>query len=145
MKKFTHKDEQPHFQLSDDAFEQQFADCELDAELFSHEAHLRLAWIHVMKYGVETAVDNVSQQLKNYTQYLGAAEKYNKTVTVAAVRAVNHFVNKSSFNNFSDFINEFPRLKNKFKEIIGFHYGIDIFKSEQAKKEYVEPDLLSFT
>ena len=49
--------------LNDDAFEAAFQNASLDPALFSHKAHLRLAWIHITQDGTN----------------------YNETVTVAAV------------------------------------------------------------
>jgi hypothetical protein len=134
-----------HLDLTDSQFEQTFQTCTLNPELFTHEAHLRLAWIHVKKYGVEKAIENVNVQLLQFVDHVSARDKFNKTVTVAAISAVNHFINKSKSDSFVDFIQEFPRLKNNFKELLAFHYGHDIFKSEIAKREYVEPDLLPFS
>lgn len=134
-----------HFELSDDQFEQQFSDCTLDPANFSHEAHLRLAWIHIKKYGVEAAVENICNQLVKFTAFVGAADKYNKTLTIAAVRMVNHFINRSHADSFYEFIHEYPGQKTRFRELIATHYHVDIFKSVTAKKEYLEPDLLPFT
>ncbi len=133
-----------HFDLSDLEFEQEFENCRLDPRLFDHEAHLRLAWIHITKYGIEKAIQYIQIQLKAYVKHLGAEDKYNTTVTVAAIKAVYHFVLRSKSDNFQDFIAEFPRLKNNFKGLMDSHYGIDIFNSEEAKKEYLDPDLLQF-
>jgi len=135
---------QTHQQLTDNAFEQQFANSSLDPAFFTHEAHLRLAWIHLRQYGVEQAIENITTQLKAYVVKLGAADKYNETVTIAAIRAVNHFMRKSESDNFADFIAEFPRLKHNFKELLSFHYKTDIFASAQARREYLEPELLPF-
>ena len=133
-----------HFDLSDDSFEKQFRDLTLNPALFNHEAHLRLAWIHIKRYGVEQAVENICSQLLAFVNAAGARDKYNKTLTVAAVRAVNHFIGRSAAGNFQDFILEFPRLKYHFKELMASHYGIDIYHSAKAKQEYLEPDLLAF-
>ena len=38
---------QDHRQLTDQEFSAQFEQTTLDAALFNHEAHLRLAWIHL--------------------------------------------------------------------------------------------------
>lgn len=133
-----------HFDLTDIEFEQQFASCELNPKLFSHEAHLRLAWIHITKYGIDKALGNIHLQLTKYVEHVGEKDKYNKTVTIAAIKAVYHFILKSESASFHDFIIEFSRLKNNFKGLIGSHYGIDIFNSQEAKKEYIRPDLLPF-
>lgn len=133
-----------HFELDDHAFERQLEDCTLPAEVFTHEAHLRLAWIHINTYGIEKAIENIRLQLVSYVDALGARDKYNETLTVAAIRVVYHFMLQSKSKNFQDFITEFPRLKYNFKELIHSHYGVDIFSSTRAKQKYLEPDLLPF-
>jgi hypothetical protein len=134
-----------HFEINDELFETQFQNCELDPALFNHEAHLRLAWIHITKYGADKAIENITRQLFSFVVSLGAIDKYNKTLTVAAIKAVNHFICKSGTDNFYDFIQEFPRLRYNFRELMGFHYQVDIFNSEIAKQNYLEPDLLPFS
>ena len=133
-----------HFSLTDAEFERLFAKCALYPADFSHEAHLRLAWIHITRYGILQAIENIEFQLQNFVEHAGAKDKYNKTLTVAAIRAVYHFVLKSQSDNFADFIAEFPRMKNNFRELMEVHYGIDIFTSEKAKTEFIEPDLVPF-
>ena len=133
-----------HYTLTDAEFELQFGTASLDPNLFSHEAHLRLAWIHIRKYGVERAIKNICSQLQDFTISVGARDKYNKTVTIAAIRAVYHFMLRSNTDNFLDFIAENQRLKTSFKALLASHYVTDIFKSEQAKQAYLEPELLPF-
>jgi len=133
-----------HAELSDAEFERQFAACELDPSIFSHEAHLRLAWIHIDAYGLEQAKQNIQKQLQDFVAHVGAVDKYHTTLTVAAVQGVNHFMKKSKSDNFKDFIQEFPQLKNNFKELIGSHYSFDIFTSAEAKAGFLAPDLLPF-
>ncbi|MDY8137436.1 hypothetical protein [Aquimarina sp. 2201CG5-10] len=135
---------QNHFDLSDPIFEQQFANCQLDPTLFSHEAHLRLAWIHIDKYGIRKAVENIGSQLKKFVVHVRATDKYHQTITITAIQAVNHFMKQSKSDNFKDFIIEFPQLKNDFKSLINSHYTMDVFNSEVARKEYIKPDLIPF-
>ena len=133
-----------HNDLSDSEFEHQFATCTLNPDLFSHEAHLRLAWIHISTYGVDNAEYNIQKQLKIFVSFLGATDKYHHTVTIVAVRAVNHFMKSSNANNFKSFIIEFPQLKTDFKALKNSHYSIDIFTSQAAKVEFLEPDEFPF-
>ncbi len=133
-----------NIELSDNAFEREFMNCTLPSSSFSHEAHLRLAWIHISKYGIDMAIENICNQLMNYVAKAGAMDKYNTTLTIASVKMVNHFVSKSASDNFPDFILEFPQLKSNFRELIDSHYDVDIFNSKQAKEKYIEPDLLPF-
>ncbi|GGD30725.1 hypothetical protein [Flavobacterium orientale] len=134
-----------HFLLTDQEFEEQFANALVDPTLFTHEAHLRLAWIHIMKYGEPIAIQNITTQLQNYVRHLGATGKYNDTLTVAAIKVVKHFMQKQKLATFHEFITSYPQLKQNFKNCIDQHYSTDIFKCEKAKEKYLEPDLLAFT
>ncbi|MGH1364437.1 MAG: hypothetical protein ACRBF0_12835 [Calditrichia bacterium] len=134
-----------HFSLSDAEFAQQFSDLTLNPTLFSHEAHLRLAWIHLVQFGEQQAIANITLQIRKFATFHGDPGKYNETVTVAAIKAVYHFLQKSKSDNFGDFITEFPRLKTNFKDLMAYHYKMDIYKLPEAKHRYLEPDLLPFT
>ena len=136
---------QSHSELTDNEFEIQFQSAAFPPSLFTHEAHLRLAWIHIKKYGCETAIENITKQLMNFVEAIGASGKYNHTLTIAAVKAVNHFINKSGSSSFADFIQEFPRLNSNFKDLMAFHYSVDIYNSETARQQFVEPDLVPFS
>ncbi|MBL7873554.1 MAG: hypothetical protein JNM78_18185 [Cyclobacteriaceae bacterium] len=132
------------FDFIDSEFEQRFKNCELSPTEFTHEAHLRLAWIHINRYGIEQAEKNITTQLQNFVAFAGAQDKFNLTLTIAAIKAVHHFVLKSKSPTFKDFIAEFPRLKYNFKELMTCHYGFDIYHSPKAKAEFLEPDLIPF-
>ncbi len=130
--------------MNDSEFEKQFEAGSLSPELFTHDAHIRLAWIHITKHGIDEAIMNVVRQIQRYTVKHGVPDKFNMTLTVAAVRAVYHFIRKSTSKTFPGFIQEFPRLKFNFKELMSSHYGFDIYNSLEAKKYFLEPDLLPF-
>lgn len=133
-----------HFYLNDLEFEQKINRCELSPSDFTHEAHLRLAWLNISKYGIEQAQENIKKQILNFVEFVGAQDKYNMTLTIGATKAVYHFMLKSDSDNFKDFISEFPQLKSNFKGLMACHYGIDIYNSDKAKKEFLEPDLVPF-
>lgn len=133
-----------HHNFSDDEFEKEFKEASLDPQLFTHEAHVRLAWIHIRKYGRTVAIDNIREQLKQYVLKVGAADKYNETLTVSAIKAVYHFELKSNSSNFSDFISKNPRLITGFKDLMFSHFQTDIFTSALAKRQIIEPELLPF-
>ncbi len=107
-----------HFALTNADFEQQFTTCQLDPAIFSHEAHLRLTWIHLDKYGLEQAKENIQNQLQQFVRHLGAEDKYNERLTIAAVQVVYQFMQESETTNFQDFIDQFPQLKSDFRTLI---------------------------
>jgi hypothetical protein len=144
LKRSNIKNMRSHFQLTDSEFESQFENCTLDPELFTHEAHLRLAWIHVRKYGLEKAEKNLCRQIAKFDTIFGDGTKFNITLTIASAKTIHHFKQKTLSETFPDFISEFPRLRSNFKDILACHYGIDILKNEKAKRSYLEPDLQPF-
>ncbi len=130
--------------LSDTEFAQQFADCTLDPKIFTHEGHLRLAWIHITRYGVEQAIRNLRTQIQAFDKIFGDGTKYHETVTVAAAYMVNHFIQRSSASKFDDFIAEYPRLRTHFKDLLAQHYSFDVFSDPWSKTTYLKPDIESF-
>lgn len=131
-----------HGKLSEFEFETQFENCTFDPHIFSHEAHLRLAWIHIKKYGLEKACQNVCEQILLFDQTHDKGEKFHTTLTIASLKIMYHFMKKANSDTFQGLLKEFPKLKTDFKKIIDSAYSFDVYNSEQAKKEYLAPDLI---
>ncbi|MEE1963335.1 hypothetical protein V1387_11620 [Allomuricauda taeanensis] len=112
--------------------------------MFDHEAHLRLAWVSLKQYGEQEAIEKVCEGIKNFDMLHGDGNKFHTTLTVASIKTVNHFMQKSKSHHFADFIQEFPRLKTSFKELLGQHYGFELLFDPKAKEAYLAPDLLPF-
>ena len=75
-----------HDQLSDQEFAQQFADCSLPPQWFSHTAHLRLAWVLLREYGLERTRLLMCEQIQRFDQTHGDGTKFHQTLTEAAVQ-----------------------------------------------------------
>jgi len=133
-----------HHLLTNDELEDKFSTCDVPAVLFTHEAHLRLSYIHITKYGLDKAIENLAKQIADCDNKYGDGTKFNKTLTVASAKVVSHFIEKAKTEDFNNFIIEFPELKYDFIGLLKTHYEIDIFNDKVAKQEYLEPDLLAF-
>lgn len=133
-----------HFDFSDDEFEIEFENCRFPDALFSHEAHLRLAWIHITKYGEETAVQNMRRQIKSFAISIGQNGVYHETVTAASVIIISKIIQRELIDTFRQLLNMFPDLLRNFKGILSNHYSIDIFNSEIARISYIPPDKSTF-
>lgn len=133
-----------HWDLDDSRFITAFETGSLSPSLFSHEAHLRLAYIYLKNFGEELAIDKCCKGIREFDRLHGDGTKFHKTLTVASVKAVHHFMRKSKSTTFDDFIVEFPRLKTSFKQLLDQHYAFDLLKNVKAKSEYVAPDLIPF-
>lgn len=133
-----------HWKLSDDSFEEQFATASLPIPWFTHAAHLRLAWIQLDRYGQETAIKNIRAQIKQFAQAAGEPDKYHETVTIAAILMVEHFMKQHKEAGSKAFLDAHPQLAKDFKGLIQSHYSRDIFKDQEARKVFLQPDLLPF-
>jgi len=134
-----------HLNYDDHQFASQFADCTLPPPLFNHEAHLRLAWLLIGRYGIQQAAELLCRQIQAFDATHGDGTKYHKTMTVAAARAVWHFMQKTPNDTFTDFIAMHPRLTADFKGLLATHYGFDLLRHPTARQQYIAPDLLPFT
>jgi hypothetical protein len=132
------------YHLNDDIFEERFRNCSLEPSLFTHEAHLRLAYIHIRKYGEDKAIQNLCLQIAIYDRTHDEGKKFHHTITVVAVKIVYHFIRKSRTRSFRTFLTEFPQLNTNFRGLVSQHYSIDLFKHPTARIAYIEPDLKPF-
>jgi len=135
---------QNHCKLSDEEFINKFENCLLNPADFTHEAHLRLAWLYIQDDGITKATEKLQDKLQAFVAYVGARNKYHTTLTIAAVMAVHHFVLRSKSTNFKDFIAEFPQLNTHFKPLIASHYSFDVFTSTKARNSFIAPDKTPF-
>ena len=133
-----------HYQFNDEEYEKVFESYRLKPAQFTHEAHLRLAYIHINKYGRAQAEANMCKQIKGYAESLGVYDKFNKTVTIASVKVMDHFMQKAQSATFTGLMKEFPTLLTDFRSLLSKHYGFNVFSDKRAKAEYIEPDLLPF-
>ncbi|MBT8231588.1 MAG: hypothetical protein HKO66_08915, partial [Saprospiraceae bacterium] len=98
----------------------------------------------VLKYGEQNAITNILDDIKRFDDTFGKGDKFHKSLTLAAVKAVKHFISKSDWLTFEKFIESNPKLLTSFSDLILYHYSKDAIFSEKAKTEYVEPDLIPF-
>ena len=110
-----------HRDLTDAEFESRFDKLTLDPSLFSHEAHLRLGWIHIRKYGKELAIKNICDQIKAFDQKHGDGTKFNRDLTISSIEVLASFMKDSEANNFQQFINDNPVLRTDFMKLVAQH------------------------
>lgn len=110
-----------HFTFTDAEFERLFESGSFDPALFTHEAHIRLAWIHICKYGIDKASYNAVSQLQEYTKALGVADKFDLGLTIASLKVIHNFIKESTSNSFEGFIAEFPELNAHFRDLLLQH------------------------
>ena len=96
--------------MNDDQFLEALESCSLAPELFSHREHVRAAFLYLERLSFGAAIDSMRSTLKRYTDFLGRAEKYHETLTVAFMCLVNTHRQRSSFRDWPEFARLNPDL-----------------------------------
>lgn len=130
--------------ISDSEFLNQFEALTLDPKYFSHNGHLRLAWLYLNSSDLNEAIDKVTTGISNYANSLGATDKFQHTLTEAIVRIMAMRIEKHPTNSFASFLQANPDLVKDIWGVVGTYYSSETLNSEQAKKQFVEPDLKPF-
>ena len=125
---------------SDRAFRDAFEACTIAPAEFSHEAHVRLAYVYCAEADVEGAIDRMRAALLKFIEHNGIPRtKYHETLTRAWVLAVRHFMDKGSSASAAEFIANNPELLDS--KIMLTHYSASVLFSADARAAWVEPDL----
>jgi len=121
-------------------FRSDFETCRVAPAQFTHEAHVRLAYVYLVEHDVETAVDRMRQALLNFLEHNSIPRsKFHETLTRAWILAVRHFMNRSSSNSAAEFIEANPELLDT--RIMLTHYSAGVLFSADARASFVEPDI----
>jgi hypothetical protein len=107
-----------HYLLSDEDFARAFEECTLEPTIFSHEAHLRLAWILIRSHGLLPASEMLCKQIMKFDLLHGKGTKFSKTLTLAAARLVHDLQERSQDRTFRDFIKSNLCLLGNFRQLL---------------------------
>jgi len=144
--------------MTDDEFLAAFEECKLHRKDWTHEAHVRMAWLYLMRIESDGAVvDLVRNGIKklnaefvyreqNRCVVLPAREPdprgldgYHETITVAFVTVIaSRIVPDEDFLAFRD---RNPDLFDRTFPALLKHYTPERLYSSPAKMEFIEPDL----
>lgn len=107
---------------------------------FSHEAHIRMAWLYLRQYGYDTGVRKICDGLRRFADAHGAAQKYHETITLFWAKLVNDAIARTpDLTEAQAFIEHHPHLLDK--NMIARHYSAARWQSPEARERWVEPDL----
>ena len=120
--------------LSDEEFLKAFHSCRLLNSEFHHADHLRLAWLHLEREPLETALVYVRAGIQKFAAHYGAAHLYHETITTAWVRLLATHHEKS----FAEFLweNE-ARLS---RELLHRFWTPEVLAREEARARWIAPD-----
>lgn len=133
--------------MTDDDLVRQFEDCTLPADLWTHRAHIRVAFVYLRKYGFDEAVERMRKGLYAYIEARGVEDGpttgYNETTTVAFMYLVHAMMTQYGREfptpDADSFCDTHPQLLNS--QVLRLFYSPERRTHPDAKHKFVEPDL----
>ena len=58
--------------MSDDEFLAAFESCALPRELWTHVAHIRIAWLYLTRFAFDEAAERVCRGIRQYNESVGS-------------------------------------------------------------------------
>jgi hypothetical protein len=112
-----------HRRFNDITFIKLIANGSLEPAFFTHEAHIRLAWLTMNTKGFEEACNAICYNIEQFDRLHGDGKKYDRKLTRAAAKIIWNCKSESESAEFADFLDEFPNLSSKLKELATAYNG----------------------
>lgn len=130
--------------MTDQEFLRCFEDQSLPLEQWHHRAHLKVAYLHLLRYSFEESLEKVRRGIRAYNAAQGIQDSptggYHETMTCAWLQLV--YVTLRQFGPAEDadtFFNTQTQLEGK--RVLLLFYSRDRIMSAEAKREFIQPDL----
>lgn len=126
--------------MNDQEFLEGFEECSIPREQWSHEAHLRMAWLYLTRHPLDQALDKICSGILRYNKAVtGSTDQYHHTVTVAFSRLVASRLTPAE--DYAAFKATNPELYASEPPVLARFYSKEYLFSDQAKREWQYPDL----
>jgi len=149
--------------MTDDEFLLAFERCELTRAEWTHESHVRMAWLYLSRRRFTDALDRVRRGIRNLNAKIGqppdthrAPDRrlcgasriwppngdpngYHETITVSLSRIIASRIWLGE--DYADFRDRNPDLFDRRLPALFQHYSPGLLWSPEARRSLVEPDL----
>ena len=134
-----------HRDLDDEALIDAFESLSLDRDAWVHRSHLRVAVIYLGRFGFDGALEHMRQRIQSFNRAKDIKDSkttgYHETLTVAWLRVIADALDVMSRPpaNSIEFLRQNQQLLDK--TLLRRHYSSDRMLTDEAKRQFVEPDL----
>lgn len=130
--------------MNDDVFLRAFEACSLPAELWTHQAHVRVAFLYLTRFELSEAIDRVRIGIKAYNSFRGVVDGpssgYHETTTLAFMHLIHQTLHqRGPFENFDRFCERHSELLDP--RVLLCYYTRDRMIGAQARSTFVPPDI----
>lgn len=124
--------------MSDDEFLAAFEACTIPKADWTHEAHVRMAWLYLSRLPFADALQKVRTGIQRYNRSLGNTTGYHDTITVAFVRVIAHRMQDGE--GYTAFRERHPDVLDRKLPALLRYYTEARLKSAEATERFVDPD-----
>ena len=125
--------------LSDDDYLWSFESATLNPYLWTHYAHIRMAWLYLTCHDLLEAAQKVRAGILHYnTVALGRPEAYHETITLFFVHLVN--INRLPGQSWPDFVTQNSALCERSSALLKAYYSKHHLLNDVARAHFVFPD-----
>lgn len=129
--------------MTDAEFLEAFETCCLRADQWTHQAHVRMAWLYLQRMPLPLAIPVVREGIKRYNVSLNKPLGYHETITLAFLHLISDRIqNGNSPQSFEIFCSQHPDLLDREMKTLLSHYQKETLFSQLARESFVCPDLL---
>jgi hypothetical protein len=126
-----------------------FLSCTLPKEEWTHQAHLRVALWHLLRYSPSESIEKLRRRIKQYNVACGIentdSQGYHETITQFYVWLINRFIQQADGSQPIDSLGDELIDSYGDKMLPLTYYSHDRLMSKSARLEWVEPDLIPLT
>lgn len=124
--------------MSDDEFLAAFEAAAFTRPEWTHEAHVRMAWLYLTRLPFADALEKVRRGIQKLNGKIGSPDGYHETITVAFVRIIAD--RAAGGERYEAFRDRNPDLLDRTLPALLRHYTKDRLDSSEARATFVEPD-----
>lgn len=128
-----------HAELNNQEFIDQIETVTINPELFTHEAHIRMAWLYLNDFDKDTALRHICAAIKGIDAKYAGGTKYHHTITVVFARSIAILMQQKPAKTWQEFITANAGLGIS-KKFLAEYYSDEVLYSDEAKNQFVVPD-----
>lgn len=128
------------YSADDQRFVEDFEACRVAAGEFTHLAHLRLAYVYLLRFDRDGAIDAIRRSLLRFLDHVGVERsKYHETMTAGWICLVAARMETGpGFDCFESFIAAHCDLQGV--RLLSDFYSESLLFSDSARESFLPPD-----
>jgi hypothetical protein len=124
--------------MTDDEFLAAFEAAAIARPDWTHESHVRMAWLYLTRLPFAEALERVRSGIQKLNARIGSPDGYHETITVAYVRVIGGRL--APGEEYPAFRDRHPDLFARTLTALLRHYTKERLHSAEARTGFIEPD-----